>query len=229
LEQHIKEIENMSTNAKNFSEDVGFDDEVRSFEFEKYSGVKGQTDRLAFVHLNAKGKPIVKKAQIHYVEGIGYIKSNEYTLKKFGAPRARYVTIIGHYKTNKLGKIENPKNMAVNCKFFILSDKKYALLKAANDEFPLEKHDLMATCVEEKFQQLQFQSCKEAAWVLIPEVKASVLEQVSKLEPHLDRQLCQDLTVEQIKEKLNDVEETPVEAASGESTEASAESIIANL
>lgn len=219
----------MSTNAKNFSEDVGFDDEVRSFEFEKYSGAKGQTDRLAFVHLNAAGKPIVKKAQTHYVEGMGYIKANEYTIKKFGAPKPRYVTIVGHYKTNKLGKIDNPKNMSVNCKFFIMSDKKYALLKTANEQFPLEKHDLMATCVEEKYQQLQFQSCKEAAWVLIPEVKANVLDQVSKLEGYLDNQLCQDLTVEQIKEKLNDVEETQVETATADTTAVDTDSIIADL
>lgn len=216
----------MST-AKDFSEDVGFDDEVRTFEFEKYAGVKGQTDRLAFVHLNENNKPIVKKAMTHYVEGIGYIKANDYTIKKFGAPRPRYVTIVGQYKTNKLGKIENPKQMSLNCKYFILSDKKYALLKAANEQFPLEKHDIMSTCIEEKYQQLQFQSCKEAAWVLIPEVKADVLEQVSKLESYLSAQLCQDLTVEQIKEKLNDVEETAVEST--DSAAVDTDAIIADL
>jgi len=221
----------MTTNAKNFAEDVGFEDETaNAFDFKKYAGVKGQTDRLAFVCLNpATGKPIVKKAQTHYVEGLGYIKANEYTIKRFGKPKARYVTIVGQYATNKLGKIENPKNMVIVCKFFIMPEKKYALLKAANEEFPLQKHDLLSTCQEEKFQQLQFQSCKEAAWVLIPEIKAGVLEQVAVMSPYLENQLCQDLTVEQIKEKLNDVEETPVEDATAETTEASADAIIADL
>lgn len=216
----------MSNDNKQWADDVGFDDaSAGSVEFTKYAGVKGTTDRLAFVHLKPDGKIIVKKAQIHYVPGIGYFRSNDFAKQKFGEPKTRYATIVGQYRTNKVGKVESLEGIV--CKFYIFGDKKYVALKQANDMFPFDKHDILSTCTEEKFQQCTFQSCKEAAWSVKPEIKAAVLAQVEKLAPHLDNQLGRDLTVEQIKEKLGTLDTSP--ASDADTPAVSADDIIASL
>lgn len=213
------------SNSKQWADDVGFDDEAAGgVEFTKYAGQKGHVDRLCFPHLKPDGKIIVKKARIHYVPNVGYFRANDWTIQKFGEPKVRYATIVGQYKTNKLGKVESLEG--ITCKYWIFGEKKYLALKQANEMFSFDKHDILSTCTEEKFQQMTFQSCKEAAWSMKPESKAAVLAQVEKLAPHLDNQLGQDLTVEQIKEKLGELEAVPTTEAD---SAVSADDIIASL
>lgn len=214
------------TDFNSASEEVGFDDNsVSSFQFEKYKGTKGQTDRIAVV-LCKEGKPVVRKAWTHFIEGVGYVIANDYTRSRFGEPSLRFATVVGQYRTDKFGKIQQPFNeSSVMVKFFIFGVKKYDLLRKANEEFPLDKHDLLVSCQEDKFQQLGFQSCKEAAWKLKPEVQKAVAAQVEKLANYLEGQLGQKLTAEQIKEKLG---ETDTEVAS-DSTPSSADDVIAQL
>lgn len=208
------------------SEEVGFDDNtVNSFQFEKYKGKKGQTDRLAVVYCK-DGKPVVRKAWTHFVEGVGYVIANDYSRSRFGEPQLRFATVVGQYATDKFGKIQQPFNeSSVTVKFFIFGVKKYDLLRKANEEFPLDKHDLLVSCQEDKFQQLGFQSCKEAAWKLKPDVQKAVTAQVEKLVSYLEGQLGQKLTAEQIKEKLG---ESEAEVAS-DSTPNNADDVIAQL
>ena len=213
------------------SEEVGFDDDsVRSLDFEKYKGTKGTTDRLAFVHLKdiqGKLQPILRKAYVHYIENVGYVLANDYTRSRFGEPTLRLVTIVGQYQTDKFGKIKQPFNeTSLTLKFFVLSAKKYDALRKAHQEFPLDKHDLMVTCIEDQYQQLNFQSCKEAAWAIKPEIKKAVLAQVEKLAPYLEGQLGQNLTVEQIKEKLGENSDSGIAA---DDTSSNADDIIAGL
>lgn len=208
-----------------FAEEIGFDDDsVSSNKFEKYQGKKGYTDRIGMCLLNPQsGKPIVKKVLSHYIEGAGYVKANDYTIAKYGEPSLRLGTVIVQYATDKNGKLEQP--FRYTTKFFIFSAKKYELLKKANSEFPLESHDLLVTCTEQEYQNLSFNSCKEAAWKLKPELKKQVEEAATRLAASLDRQLAQDLTVQQLKEKLGE-DSAP---AAAEETSLNPDDVIANL
>lgn len=189
--------------AKIDQEDVGFNDDVKIVDFrKKYEGRKGKRDRLAFVLLNAAGKPDVKKALTHYVAGVGYFLANDSTIKKFGKPKARYVTLIGVYETDDFGKVLDQKNVKVEVWNYVMSEAAYKTLKQANDQFPLEKYDVLATCTDDKYKTLQFQSCNGAAWVLIPTVKADVLAQVEIFKPNLLEKLCQNLSDAEIEAKL---------------------------
>lgn len=204
-----------------FSEAIGFDDEsVSSNRFEKYKGRKGYTDRIGMAHLK-DGKPIVQKAKVHYIEGVGNVIANDYTIAEFGEPQLKFATIVVVYRTDKFGKMEkvDGKLLPPTCKYFVFNAPKYESLRKANSEFPLDKHDLLVSCAEEQYQQLSFQSCKESVWQ-IPEFKMKelVLSQVEKLAKHLEGQLGQKLTPQQIKEKRGEstgtaaAEETPLDA-----------------
>ena len=197
----------MSTATKpaTFSDEIGFDDpSVTVNQFEKYKGTKGVTDRIAVIFPKR-----VKRAQVHYQEGLGYVHSTDYSVERFGAPQARFGTVIVQYKTDKFGKLILPfTEQSISVKFLIFGAKKFDLLRKANDEFPLDKHDLQVTCQEEKFQQLSFQSCKEAAWSAKPEIKKYVEALAEKMMTYMDSQLGQNLTKEQIQEKLGEPADT---------------------
>jgi len=207
-----------------FSEEIGFDDEsVSSNRFEKYKGRKGYTDRIGMVYLK-DGKPIVQKAKVHYIEGVGNVIANDYTIAKYGEPQLKFATIVGVYRTDKFGKLEKP--IGVQCKYFVFNAPKYEALRKANTEFPLDKHDLLVSCAEEQYQQLSFQSCKESVWQMNEaKVKELVMAQIEKLSKYLEGQLGQKLTAQQIKEKLGESEGT----TATEEAAIDADSVIASL
>jgi hypothetical protein len=196
---------------------------LSSNRFEKYKGRKGYTDRISMIHLK-DGKPIVQKAKVHYIEGVGNVIANDYTIAKFGEPTLKFATIVGVYRTDKFGKLEKP--VSLQAKYFVFNAPKYEALRKANSEFPLDKHDLLSSCAEEQYQQLSFQSCKEAVWQM-PEakIKELTLSQVEKLAKYLEGQLGQKLTPQQIKEKLGESDGAPA----SEETALDADSVIASL
>jgi len=190
----------MAENSATFSDEIGFDDTtVSTNQFEKYKGVKGQTDRISIVY------PKVRRAKVNYIDGVGYVLANDYTIAKYGQPSQRFATIVLQYRTDRNGKLQQPLNeSSFGFKFWIFGPKKYEVLRTTNDEFPLDKHDLMVNCTEEQYQQMTISPCKEAAWTLKEEFKKYVKAQVDTLAPYLEQQLGQTLTAEQIKEKLGE-------------------------
>lgn len=196
----------MSNNkAATFSDEIGIDDQsVSTNAFEKYKGVKGKIERIAVVFPKR-----IKRAQVHYQDGLGFFHSNDYTIERFGAPQTRFGTVIAQYRTDKFGKLEGTlTEQSISLKYFIFGAKKFDLLRTANVEFPLDKHDMLVTCSEEKFQQLSFQSCAQAAYTLKPEIKKYVEAAAEKMMTYLESQLGQNLTKEQIQEKLGEAVET---------------------
>lgn len=187
--------------ANTFSDEIGFDDtSVSTNQFEKYKGTKGTTDRIAVVYAK------VRRAKVNYIEGVGYVVANDFTIAKYGQPNQRFATIVAQYRTDKFGKLQQPFNeSSISLKYWVFGPKKYEDLRTLNNEFPLDKHDLSVQCVEEKFQQLTLNPCKEAAWKVKPDVQKIIEAQVAAMVPALEGQLGQTLTEAQIKEKLGEV------------------------
>lgn len=210
--------------TETYSEEIGLDDEsVTSNNFDKYKGVKGKTDRIALVY------PKIRRAMTQFIENVGYVIANDYTITRFGAPTQRFAAIVAVYKTDNFGKLVTPFNEhSVTLKYWVFSAKRYESIRSANKEFPLENHDLQVTCTEDKYQQLNLQSCKEVAWKLKPEIEKYVSAQAEKMAKHLEAQLGQILTAEQIKEKLG--EGSSAEASDAALTnDVSADSVLENI
>lgn len=214
--------------------EMSFDDNaLASAQVDRFKGTKDVTDRIAFVHLNDKGKPVIKSANVVYIEGAGYCIANEAT-EKLGYTSAsqRFVAIIAHYLTDRTGKLKTPfTENSVNLKYYIFSKAKAERLSAINTEFPLGEHDLMAKCTDAVYQKIDFTPCKEAAWKLKPEIKKMVEEQVQVLSRNMDRELGRSWTVEELKAKLGQATESEAEgtAANAAPQTAAADDILAAL
>lgn len=220
----------MSASVKEMSFD---DNSLASAQVDRYKGTKDVTDRIAFVHLNANNKPVIKSAQVVYIEGAGYCIANEAT-EKLGYTNAsqRYVSIVAHYLTDRNGKLKTPfTENSVNLKYYIFSKAKAERLSAVNTEFPLGDHDLLAKCTEPQYQKIDFTPCKEAAWKLKPEIKKIVEDQVQLLAKNMDRELGRSWTVEELKAKLGQASEaeSESEATSAAPQTAAADDILASL
>lgn len=219
----------MSATVKELSFD---DNSLASAQVDRFKGTKDVTDRIAFVHLNASNKPVIKSAQVVYIEGAGYCIANEAT-EKLGYTNAsqRYVAIIAHYTTDRTGKLKTPfTENSVNLKYYIFSKAKAERLSAINTEFPLGEHDLLAKCTDAVYQKIDFTPCKEAAWKLKPEIKKLVEEQVQVLAKGMDRELGRSWTVEELKAKLGQASEAAEESAPSASPQtAAADDILASI
>jgi hypothetical protein len=214
--------------------EMSFDDStLASAQVDRFKGTKDVTDRIAFVHLNPQKKPVIKSANVVYIEGAGYCIANEAT-EKLGYTSAsqRFVAIIAHYTTDRLGKLKTPfTENSVNLKYYIFSKAKAERLSAINSEFPLSEHDLLAKCTEATYQKIDFTPCKEAAWKLKPEIKKLVEEQVAVLAKNMDRELGRTYTVEELKAKLGQATEADEssESANTGSQGSAADDILASL
>lgn len=156
--------------------EYGFADEsVKQYEFELYKGRKGQTDRLGLLRDTG---PL--GARVHFKEGIGYFvclsefKSMETSPGKFvdspvriavcckaceGA-RKRFVIPIIRYGTDASGRML--KELSYQLMAWVYTDDKFIMMRTLNQEFPLNKHDVLVTCTEESYQKLTIQACKES-------------------------------------------------------------------
>lgn len=221
----------MSASVKELSFD---DNSLASAQVDRFKGTKDVTDRIAFVHLNSNNKPVIKSAQVVYIEGAGYCIANEAT-EKLGYTNAsqRYVAIIAHYLTDRTGKLKTPfTENSVNLKYYIFSKAKAERLSAINTEFPLGDHDLLAKCTDAVYQKIDFTPCKEAAWKLKPEIKKIVDDQVQVLAKNMDRELGRSWTVEELKAKLGQASEASESDSGATSTApqtAAADDILASL
>lgn len=214
--------------------EMSFDDNtLASAQVDRFKGTKDVTDRIAFVHLKPDGKPVIKSANVVYIEGAGYCIANEAT-EKLGYTSAsqRFVAIVAHYLTDRTGKLKTPfTENSVNLKYYIFSKAKAERLSAINTEFPLGAHDLLAKCTDAVYQKIDFTPCKEAAWKLKPEIKKMVEEQVQVLSKNMDRELGRTWSVEELKAKLGQATDTESEstATNAAPQTAAADDILASL
>ena len=140
-------------------DEIGFDsEEVSNGRTDRYKGKKGQTDRISVIFPTRlkMGKFHYKERQIECIRGI--------CCEKLGPAKARVGTVILQYATDSRGKPSTPFNYTL--KEWIFSGTKFADLKALNEEWPLDEHDIKITCVEEGFQQLKYVATKKSPWRL---------------------------------------------------------------
>jgi len=176
-------------------EDIDIDDEsIVDSKSEKYKGRQGYTDRIGLI-LDEGIK--FKKAMTHYGFNTHFLCKRGFCCEVAPKPsEPRIGCIVIHYRTDKHGGIEKP--FAYELKPWIFSEKKYLQLRRVNEEWPLTEHDLKVTCQEQKYQQLEFTSCKEAFWRKSEKLKKDVLEQAKVMIAKL--WFGKDLSNEELKE-----------------------------
>ena len=150
-----------------------------------------------------------------YLKGVGNFLYKSPAYAEFGQPKQYVATIIVVWPTDKEGDLDvaafsKGKGYAVMP--WIFSTDKYNAIKKSAKRFSLMDHDMTMACPENgaEYQKLTF--TPETANLLRklmssekPEanaIAAKILADVKALAMNINRELAQDLTIEQIREKL---------------------------
>jgi hypothetical protein len=191
------------------------DDSVRRFEFEKYAGRTNTTDRIYLI----RPKHIVKVRR-HYHDKLNYVLCNsKYTrqgehelmvkegecCKRLGKQSLTFATLVIRYITEKTGQlIVNPFPMP-ELRLWRFGVDKYLQLKGINKEWPLENHDLMIVCSDEKYQKMTINAQRQAIYQLpnFPAETKRQFEEWAELSlPKIPREMGKEMSDEEILKEL---------------------------
>lgn len=207
---------------------IGFDKNdssaLSSRDVNKYRGKEGRKDVISMcwffededgnLQMGEDDTPKFNVVKYHYIEGMGYIKTNDYLREKLGNPKMRMGTFVVHYKTDNNGKLQKGGNQPFEyeVKLWDFGQDKYRDLKNINDDFPLTQHDVKVQCKGTQFQKLTFMpSPKEALWQRSDEIKQEVIDKVKQIENKMS--LAREVPLEELKEHFGD-NDGPVDAGS---------------
>jgi len=139
------------------------DETVKPFSVQLYGGKKGVTDRIALLSTDMVG------ARLHYKEhyficqskwktagGIETCSEEAVCCKQLGEPRKRFIVPILKYATKQDGSPLTDIG-AFQLMAWKFSEDKFILLRASNNDFPLDQFDILVTCTEERWQKLSIQ------------------------------------------------------------------------
>jgi hypothetical protein len=206
----------------------GDNDENVGIKSKRYKGKEGETNRVSFVYFDglAEGKPEVgpdaksdgpwpspkfRGVKRLYIPGVGYFqdKGPEWVKLAGGNPSKLYcATILCVWPTDARGTLDNPRFLAGQFEVmpWIMSTDKYRAIEARHKEFPLGCHDMTLTCTDAQYQKIDISPCKEGLFRKLleknPARAKQVIDAARVVLENLDRDLAQDLSLDQIREKL---------------------------
>jgi hypothetical protein len=176
----------------------------------------------------------------HFLEGVGYFlsKGNEYVKLAGKDPAQVIATMIAIWPTfmskNEL-KIDPDRLKAgeVDVLPWIFSKTKYSSLKERHHEFHFGKYDLKIKCEDEKFQKLDMITMGNSLLRGVKESKdqtiyKSIIEKAQEYQNKMESYLGQNLTLDQIRERMGMGSTTTASAGISAGTE-NIDSLIDNL
>lgn len=151
-------------------ETSGFDDDVKTGEYESYSGQKGRTDRLGFLTPRS-----ITWGRTHYISEKGYFICDSKFEKrggqevpvhvasccqKLGPPKKRFSALVCHYATAANGTLLQPFSYVL--KVWRFNEQVFDQIRTINREFPLEQCDIFATCTDETYKKFNIVPLRES-------------------------------------------------------------------
>ena len=89
---------------------------------------------------------------------------------------------------------------------WIMSTDKYRAVEARHKEFPLGCHDMTLACTDSQYQKIDISPCKEGLFRKLLEKNPSrakqIIDAAAAVASTLSRDIAQDLSLDQIREKL---------------------------
>jgi len=154
--------------------------------FERYKGIKDQTDIIAVI----SSRLVRGYRYYHPDKKVSFrAPTDETELEKvkevLGPPQQRFVMVVFQYTPSDYDEdtgapVLDPTKCKGRVKIWSISDNRYAELSGIHSDWPLldtseehpegglsvPQHDLVIKCTEEKFQRMQFKPKKNAHWKL---------------------------------------------------------------
>jgi hypothetical protein len=216
------------TNSSYMEFGFGQDDSNIGAKGKRFKAKEGETYRVSFVWWPGleEGKPNLDAptpkflgCKRLYVQGVGYFmdKGPEYARLAGGGPSKMYVaTVICKWPTDSKGNLDKGRfasgDFEINS--WVMSVDKYRAIESRHKEFPLGLHDVTLTCTDTQYQKIDISPCRESLFRKILEKDAeraqSLMEAIQAVAKDIPRDLAQDLTLDQIREKLGKGGGSPV-------------------
>ena len=186
----------------------------------RFKAKEGETYRVSFVWWPGieEGKPNLDAQTPRflgckrlYLAGVGYFtdKGPEYVKIAGGGPAKMYAaTIICKWPTDSRGNLDKSRFAAGEFEInsWVMSVDKYRAIEARHREFPLGQHDVTLSCTDTQYQKIDISPCRESLFRKIvekdPDRARSIIEAIQAAAKDVPRDLAQDLTLDQIREKL---------------------------
>jgi hypothetical protein len=198
----------------------GENDEKIGVKGKRFKAKEGETYRVSFVWWPGleDGKPNLDASTPRfigckrlYIAGVGYImdRGPEFVRLAGGAASKMYVgTVICKWPTDSKGNLDKGRfasgEFEINS--WVMSTDKYRSVETRHKEFPLGAHDVTLTCTDTQYQKIDISPCRESLFRKILEKDAarakSIIDEAIGVAKELPRDLAQDLTLDQIREKL---------------------------
>jgi len=147
-----------------------------------------------------------------YVQGVGYFIDHgpEYQrLAPTSKPKVAIATTLAFWPVNGQGKVDMARieNGEYEIKVWIMSLDKYEQLVAIHQEYPLTVHDLKINVTDPQFHKMSFTNARESVYKVLkdtkPEIFKKVVDVAHAVHTNIRSELAQDLTLDQIRQKLS--------------------------
>jgi len=145
-----------------------------------------------------------------YLAGVGYFidKGPEFTKAAGSASKMYVATIICKWPTDQNGNLDKAgfQEGRFEVMPWIMSTDKYKNIEQNHKEFPLGAHDITINCTDTQYQKMTLSPCRENLFRKIYEKDAAkagpIMEATKQVIALIQGELAQDLTIEQVREKL---------------------------
>ena len=234
----------------------GQNDDHIGFKTKAWKAQGGNTYRLSFAwwSQNEAGEPDLGEADsgqaplfsggpVNFIQGAGYVMNRgpEYTKMAGEPPRQRIVTVVIVWPTDKRGALSPERLQAgeYEVKPWVISADKYKTLEQIHAEFGFGEHDVTAKCEEggTQFQKMTFTPCKENLYrqfLTSPKgakVAGEIKDAVEGLVANVQDFIGREMTISQLREKLQGAGGAPAPLDVGDNAVASGdiESVVSGL
>lgn len=196
----------------------GAGDDNLSGKTKRFKAKEGEKYRVSFVwwpgmedgkpNLDAPTPKFIGCKRL-YLQGVGYFidKGPEYVKIAGGSPsKMQVATLICKWPTDTAGNLDKARfqNGEFSVMPWIFSTDKYRNIEQNHREFPLGQHDLTIACTDTQYQKMTLSPCRESLFRKLAEKDKAgpIIEAVKNLMGSINTELAQDLTIDQIRERL---------------------------
>lgn len=187
-------------------EEFGFErEDIQPSRFKKYKGKTGKSDRVGIVF--AEGQQPCVGALTHFKDRYFLCKSTKDKKEicclhsyEGNIPKSRIACVLIVYD---IAEKDGKKIMrGYELLPWIFSDTMYVKLRNLSKEWPLDKHDITLTCINDEFQNIEVMALKESIWRSKADLQKKILAEAEEIRKGLSRQLGADLSIAEIREQL---------------------------
>lgn len=137
----------------------------------------------------------IKIIKTHYSDDLRYFYCNEGACcEKFGPPSVRYVFPVVHYSTDKQGRII-PDSPDWLVRPLVVGGKDYEMILLKDQvSGDVTEHDLMVICMNDQYQNFQFEVIGPATWKKLPLITGRIKEEVEYYKKNVKTAVARELT-----------------------------------